>query len=229
MYTDRRAGRKFMKIMDIKTWKRRAVFENFIGYTNPIFSLSAREDVTALVARCKREGTSFFTDFMYLVTQCLNETEELRLRLVGDDVVLYEHISPSYIVMSDAGVIVTRRTDCVGGYKEFYAQTRRDIAEAKAIKSPQEKFNDRRNDCFYISCLPWTDIRSVINPYDLADREATSIPRLTWGRYAEENGRLRMTLDISAHHALTDGEPLCRAFNLIQDALSDADNWFERN
>lgn len=215
-----------MQIIDTKNWKRRCVYENFIGYTNPVFSLSTRLDVTALADRCKREGTSFFTDFMFLVSECLNSIEEFRLRLSGDDVVLYEHISPSYIVMSDAGVIVTKRTDCTDGYKSFYAETRKDIAEAKSLTRPQEKFSDRRNDCFYISCLPWTDIRSVINPYNLTDREATSIPRLTWGRYSQEGERKMMMFDISAHHALTDGEPLCRAFNLIQNALNNADKWF---
>ena len=62
---------------------------------------------------------------------------------------------------------------------------------------------------------------SVNNPYDLKDAENSSIPRLTWGKAVNENGRMKMMMDISAHHALIDGEPVCRAFNIIQNSLND--------
>ena len=61
------------------------------------------------------------------------------------------------------------------------------------------------------------------------DPESSSIPRLTWGKYADENGRKKMTFDIAAHHALLDGEPICRAFIKIQNALNDINNFIKEN
>lgn len=219
-----------MKVIDVENWKRKIPYQNFIGYTNPIFSLATRLDVTDLYALCKKRGTSFFTDFTFIVTTCLNSIEEFRLRILGDDVVLYDAISPSYIVMSDEGVIVTCRTTISDDYADFYRRAREDAERAKKGLQPPKEFNNSdKNDAYYISCMPWTDLRAVSNPYDLKDRQSSSIPRLTWGKFTEENGRKMMTMDIAAHHALIDGEPICRGFNAIQKALSDPETFFAQH
>ena len=70
-----------MKVINTDEWARRAPYENFIKYTDPIFSLAVRMDVTALCARHAEKGTSFFADMLYMVSRAVNETEEFRLRL----------------------------------------------------------------------------------------------------------------------------------------------------
>lgn len=214
-----------MKIIDVKSWKRRAAYENFIGYSNPVFSLSTRLDVTALYERCKRENTSFFTDFLYIVMQSLNSIGEFRLRIKDGNVVSYDVIHPSFIVLNDENAIVTCRTAMKENYGEFYKTVRQEIQRAKksGYYSPFNAVGG--NDFYYISCLPWTDITAVNNPYDYKDAESTSIPRLLWGKFVDENGAKKMTMDIAAHHALIDGEPVCRAFNLIQSRLLKADEF----
>lgn len=124
--------------------------------------------------------------------------------------------------MSDSGVILTCRSEMRDNYAEFYANVRNDIENTKKSGNSANAFNvTRDNNYFFISCMPWTDLMSVNNPYDLKDAENSSIPRLTWGKAVNENGRMKMMMDISAHHALIDGEPVCRAFNIIQNSLND--------
>ena len=211
-----------MKKIDLDRWKRKIPYENFIGYTNPIFSLCTRLDVTNLYNASKARKTSFFTDFLYVVMKSLNSLEEFRLRILKGEVVLYDVINPSYIVMSDSGVILTCRSEMRDNYAEFYANVRNDIENTKKSGNSANAFNvTRDNNYFFISCMPWTDLMSVNNPYDLKDAENSCIPRLTWGKAVNENGRMKMMMDISAHHALIDGEPVCRAFNIIQNSLND--------
>ena len=206
-----------MKVINTDEWARRAPYENFIKYTDPIFSLAVRMDVTALCARHAEKGTSFFADMLYMVSRAVNETEEFRLRLRDGNVVLYDVVQPSYIVMTDDGVIVTCRTDYCEDYNEFYARVRADVARMKKSGTRNGSFNHRDDtESFYVSCLPWADIISVSDPYDLADRDNCSIPRITWGKFTDEGGRKKLTMNVSAHHALIDGEPVCRAFNAIQ-------------
>ena len=218
-----------MKIIDINGWKRKVPYENFIGYTNPVFSLSTRLDVTNLCERCEQNKTSFFVDFLYVVMKCLNSIEEFRLRILNGEVVLYDEIHPSYIVLTDDNVIATCRTQMQSTYPEFYARARADIEGTKKSKRQEGDFNlNKQNDCFYISCMPWVDLVSVSNPYDFKNAENSSIPRLTWSKFVDENGRKKMTMDISVHHALVDGEPVCRAFVIIQKALDDIENFFKQ-
>ena len=214
-----------MKIIDTEKWNRRVIYNNFIGYSNPIFSISSRLDVTGLHDYCKRRGVSFFTTFTFIVCKCLNGIEEFRLRLKDGDVVLYDVINPSFIVKTADGVIKTCRTKLNDSFAEFYNTARQ--AQRDAENGAQSAFND--DDCalFFITCLPWTDVCSFSNPYDLNNPDISSIPRLMWSRFVPENGRLKMTFDISAHHALIDGEPVCRAINAVQDALNDLENFLK--
>lgn len=218
-----------MKEIDVKSWSRKAHFECFSAYTNPTFSLAVRLDVTRLVEYSKRTSTSYFTNFLFIVTKCLNQTEGFLRRLTKDGrVVEFDVIHPSYIVMNDENVIVTQRSDASFCYDEFYKRVRSDVEKAKK-ELDREKFNedDQPIDLFYTSCLPWVDFRAMSNPYDFKNPSQTSIPRLTWGKFVQVGDRYEMTLDICAHHALLDGQHMAQAFLNIQKALDDVENFFK--
>jgi len=208
-----------MKKIDINTWKRRKTYENFIKYTNPVFSIGTRLDVTNFLSFCKREGKSFFATFLYFVSECVNQSEELRTRIVNDDVVVFDRIRPSYIVILENEELVTCISEAKENFDEFYQNVSDDIR--MAVDNNTARFNEEKAfDCVFISCLPWTDFTSVINPYDFADKSTTSIPRITWGKYIENaEGRVEMAFDISAHHALIDGRQISRFYEKLQNAL----------
>jgi chloramphenicol O-acetyltransferase type A len=214
-----------MKIIDIDKWKRKVPYQNFIGYSNPVFSLSTHLDVTYLFEKSKRENTSFFSNFLYVAMKCLNSIEEFRLRIYKGNVVLYDEIKPSFIVLADCDVIVTCQSEMKDSYAAFYESSRKAIQLARKSDGKQKFNSDDYNNYFYISCIKWVDIASIINPYNLSDADNTSIPRITWGKAVNKNGRWEMMMDISAHHALIDGEPICRGFMKIQQALNNIDEY----
>ena len=219
-----------MKIIDIEAWDRKTPYKNFVRYTNPIFSLAARLDVEAVYRRSKRTGRSFFADFLFLVTASLNRVESLRLRInEKGEVVLYDQIAPSFIVMQENGVIATCRTEFTLDYEAFYQTVRRDLEKKARLESVQEEFNRKEEpDVFYTTCLPWLDFVSMSNPYHYEDASASSIPRLSWGKFVEESdGHRRLTFDIAAHHALLDGKAICDGFAVMSAALEEADAFYE--
>lgn len=216
-----------MKEIDVTTWKRRAPYENFASYSNPVFSMTVRLDVTKIVEYSKRTETSFFINFLFVVTKCLNQIEDFRIRIKDGKVVVYDVITPSYIVRNDNGVIVTKQTEYSSEYKKFYELVSKDIQEARNLLN-QQKFNDaNKNDLFYMSALSWIDFTSISNPYQVPDAAQTSIPRIAWGKYVNENGKLKMAFDISAHHALMDGYEMSQGFNSIQKAIDDIENFLK--
>ena len=213
-----------MKKIDISTWKRKETYKNFIGYTNPSFAMGTRLDVTKLVNFCKNKKKSFFTCFLYLVTRCANEIESFRLRIDGEDVVLYDTVSPSYIVMLNNEELATCLTDSCEDFVSFYGNVREDIERVKNNNSPE--FNKVPVlDCLYISCVPWTDFTSVINPYDFNNQSRSSIPRITWGKYVEKTkGCFEMAIDVSAHHSLMDGKHIAEFYEKMQNMLDAWEN-----
>ena len=208
-----------MKEIDIESWSRATQYHNFIAYSDPTFSVGTQLDVTELLLFCKQNDQSFFSAFLYLIVRCMNEIENWRLRIVDNKVILFDKVHPSYVVLRADDSIVTCMTEMVDDYERFYRQTREDIERARHAKDAV--FNTtQRPDCVYVSCLPWIRFTSLRNPYHLADRTQTSIPRITWGRYAENNGRYEMAFDISAHHALADGIHVARLFDKANYALN---------
>lgn len=210
-------------VIDIENWNRKSSYQTFKDYLNPIFSISARLDVTKLCTLSKETKTSFFTNFMFVVTKTLNEIEEFRLRFSDDSkIVLYDRINPSFIVKSENGGISTCPTNYVEDYKSFYSAARKN---AELAQKKNNFSNPQENNTFYITSMPQLDIVSFSNPYMLNNKFYDCIPRLMWSKFVEENGKMKMTMDIAVHHALLDGEPVCRAFNNIQAALNDIENY----
>ncbi len=48
-------------------------------------------------------------------------------------------------------------------------------------------------------------------------RPVDSIPRLAWGRFREEGGRLVMPLSVQVHHALVDGRHASEFINTFAE------------
>ena len=55
----------------------------------------------------------------------------------------------------------------------------------------------------YFSCLPWVELTALTNERDF-DRDDT-VPRIAWGRYVEQNGRLKLGLSLEVNHRFIDG------------------------
>lgn len=193
-----------MRYIDISGWSRKNQYENFINYSNPVLSVCTTLNVSELVHYCKANNLSFFTSFMYIVTKSINKVDEMRMRIQNDSVVLHDCVHPSYVVLCDNGELRTCKTLFDNNFQSFYDKTQKDIIATKTREcTAYNESND--TDCFYLSCLPWVRLNSITNPYNFPDREQTSIPRVTWGKYYKNGDKYEINLDISAHHALVDG------------------------
>lgn len=50
---------------------------------------------------------------------------------------------------------------------------------------------------------------------------ADSIPRISWGKYFEENGKIKLPMSVQAHHALMDGMHVGQYFSMFQEILDN--------
>lgn len=210
-----------MKIIDVNSWDRKYVYENFINYDTPILSLTSRLDVKELLNYSKTTKTSFFINFLYAVMVAVNEIDALKLRIEGENVVLYDLVGASFVVLKDDGVITTVRTPKTLDYKEFYKKVKEDIENTKIGKINGNFGDDEKRDVFYVSAVKWLDFTSVNNPYNFKDKEGSSIPRIAWGKIVEEKDKITMAFDIACHHALVDGYPVCECINKIQRLINE--------
>ena len=159
-----------------------------------------------------------------IVLKGLNNTSEMRMRLVNDKPTIYDDINPAFNVMTEDNSYVNVRFRNIKYYNEFYSVAHKYIENAKkGIDVDQSNYNPK--DCYneyYITCVPWVDIKSVTHPIP-DDKASQCIPRICWGKYINEGDKYYLTLNITVSHIFVDGHPLSKVFNTIQEFLNKAD------
>ena len=204
-----------MSIIDMATWPRRGMYEYFSGVSNPFYSVTVQIDVTALAAWAKREGLSFYYALVYLCTRAVNRTEAFRYDIRDGQVALLDRREPSF-------------TDLKPGAELFHIVTmpagediRAFCREARRISRAQEIFLDTAAEAgplIYFSCLPWVELTALTNERDF-DRDDT-VPRIAWGRYTEQNGRLKLGLSLEVNHRFIDGLHIGQFVRALEEMIA---------
>ena len=189
-----------MRPVDPESWPRREIFAFFSGISNPFYAVTFRLDVTALRRYTKERGLSFYHSMIWLCTRALGRVEAFSYALREGQLVRLESRRPSFTHLrpgSENFQIVT--LPCEGSLEDFCA-----AAGEKAEK--QDFFIDFAGegiDMIFLSCLPWLDLTALTNERDLDPDDA--VPRIAWGKYTEENGRLMLGLSVEVNHRFIDG------------------------
>ncbi len=206
------------KVIDLKTYPKRKQYNWFSTFSNPCYGIDVEIDVTNLVKYSKETNTSFFINFLYLVNKSMNSVDELRLRVVNNEVRLYDVINPAFTVMTSSKVFENAVSKWDDNFIEFYKNTKEIIEKIKNQDEVNEKYNDKNNyDYYYMTCLPWLDYKAMCHPIPSGDVESCSVPRVCWGKYTLKDNKYVLLLNITVSHALVDGYPLSQAFKAVQD------------
>lgn len=109
----------------LRTWPRRDIFSFFSALDQPFYSVCFRVDVTQLHAYVKAHSLSFYYAMTYLVTQAVNEVENLRYTIRDGSVFLLDKRTPSFTYLkkgSEQFQIIT--CPCEGTLADFAAPRR---------------------------------------------------------------------------------------------------------
>ena len=193
-----------MDRFDGSTWNRRDAYDFFSHISNPFYMVTFRQDVTNLYRFTKDNGLSFYYGMIWACTEAINRVDAFRIAVRGGEPVRLPGRNPSF-------------TDLKPGAEQFHIVT---LERNESIRAFCEEAatRSREQTCFidptaesdgliYFSCLPWVELTALTNERDLSAPGAAddSIPRIAWGRYAEENGRKILGLSLEVNHRLIDG------------------------
>lgn len=204
-----------MTTIDRSSWPREDVYRFFASMSNPFFALTFPVEVTALRKYVKEKHLSFYTALVFLVTKAMEDVEAFRLRDRDGVIVCHDRLVPSF-------------TDLKPGSSQFHIVTLEagDDLEAyclraKAQSAAQEFFvDDSRwtDELVYFTCLPWFPITGAVNERDSVPADA--IPRVTWGRWEEREGRTLLSLSLEANHRLVDGVHVGKLYEALTARLT---------
>ena len=205
-----------MRKIDPNTWPRRDIFDFFSKISNPFYSVTFNVDVTEAYAYAKRSGLSFYYALVYLVTRAINSVEAFRYALVDGELVLLDERSPSFTDLkkgSESFHIVTM--PCKGDIAEFcFDAKRRSAGQTTFLSTDKEGV-----DLIYFSCLPWIELTALTNERDFDPDDA--IPRVSWGKFHERDGRKILGMSLELNHRFTDGVHIGKFAEVLEKLISE--------
>ena len=205
-----------MAVIDKGSWPRRAHYDFFAPMSHPFYALTFPVDVTPLRALCKERGLSFYTAMVFAVIKAMEQVDAFLVRERDGVLVRHDALVPSFTDLkpdSDLFYIVTLEA---GGDLEDFCR------RAKAQSEAQTEFITSGpwapDSEVYFTCLPWFPLTALTNERDLDP--ADSIPRVSWGRWEEREGKTVLSLSLELNHRLVDGVHVGRFYEALTRFLS---------
>lgn len=203
--------------IDLAVWERAEQYKFFRTFERPHYATTVRMDVTALMENRKSKGLSPFRHTVWAVGVGLHAVPQLCVRFEGDQIIQFDQLILSSTVALDSG-------EYGYGYYPFdpdrarFDQDCARIMEEVRGKSGLNANDGSMHNIAYLSCLPWLDYTALDNALPHAD---DCIPRTSWGKIVERDGRFDMAMTLQIHHALADGLHVAQFFEAVGAALND--------
>ena len=209
-----------MKYIDIKNWTRKKHFDFFMKQDYPVFNLCSNVDITECYHFAKKHKISIFKIILYFVVKAANDIKEFRMRIRGRSVVEHKIVHPSFTVMGDDDVFSFCTVDYTKDFQKFCRHAEKGILQVKKKICLSDKSD--RDDLLFITTIPWISFTSFVHPINM--HPVDSVPRIAWGKFFEENGKIKLPLSVQVHHAVVDGAHVGKYFSKTQhyfDNISD--------
>ncbi|WP_409294068.1 CatA-like O-acetyltransferase [Peribacillus sp. SCS-26] len=210
-----------MRYIKMESWNRKKHFELFRSMDFPHLNVSANVDVTVFYKKIKEQRLSFFKSFLFGAVKTANEIKEFRYRIREDTVVEHDRVHPSFTVMATDELF----SFCSAAFEDDFSFFLKEVS-VKMEQAEQEVYlkNEEGADHFlYMTCIPWVSFTSITHPIHLSP--ADSVPRIAWGKFFEENEKIKLPVSVQAHHALVDGVHIGQYFMKLQDWLDEPENY----
>lgn len=212
-----------MKVLDLENWKRKKHYDMFMSMDYPHFGMCANLDITEFLKYIKEKEEPFFGAFLYLVSEAANSIENFKYRIRDKEVIVHDNVSPSFTVFTEEEMFGF----CHVGYNDNYTDHKKEynkkIKDAK--ENPSIYDEPGKDDMLYITSIPWLSFTSVMHPAHM--NPVDSFPRIAWGKYFDQSGRVLIPVSVQAHHALMDGYHMSKFYNVLQELLKDAESYIK--
>ncbi|WEK21011.1 MAG: chloramphenicol acetyltransferase [Candidatus Pedobacter colombiensis] len=204
------------KELAIDRWKRKEHFEFFRKFEEPFFGITTKIDCTKAYRKAKESGQSFFLYYLYQSLKAVNAIEEFKYRIEDEKVMIYDQINASATI---------NRSDDTFGFSYiyfnedpelFYNLARQEMN--RVSKSTQLFPLVSGDDVIHYSAIPWIDFTSLSHARSFSFKD--SVPKISFGKLMETNGKREMSVSVHVHHALMDGYHVGKFIAAFQEFMN---------
>ncbi|MEM9647469.1 MAG: chloramphenicol acetyltransferase [Bacteroidota bacterium] len=205
-----------IKEIDFKSPHRKKHFDFFNGMNHPHFNITANVDITSFLSSVKTSGTPLTLSLVHVLSQEANAIKEFKWRIRDGKVVEHDFVHPSFTVPTDETDVFSF---CTVPYSaivvDFIKDAEKTIERMKIHPSIEDEHG--RDDYLFMSAIPWVSFTSI--QHAMSYHPHDSVPRISWEKFFEQNGKMMMPLAVQAHHALVDGRHMGMYFQNVEKTL----------
>jgi len=201
--------------LDVANWARRDTFEFFRSFDKPYFNICTRLDVTNLLRFLQqRPDLSVSLAYHYFALHIANEIEPFRYRLREGRVLVYDVIHGGTTVLLSNESFIMAYFDYVEDFEKFIADATKAVDEAQSTGIFSPTPND---DLIHFTILPWVSFTSFSHARNWGRED--SVPKISFGKFTEENERVLLPISVEVHHALMDGLHVGKFLTRLEEVL----------
>lgn len=205
----------------LESWPRRAALAHFRGMTQPAFCVTAPVDVTSLRERAASHGATPWLAYHHAALEAANGIDGMRQTLKADGTGVREFavIHASTTVLRDDGSFGFLTLPREPGLAAFAMRAKAGIERVRCSSGSLFAGDDpgdvRADTLVHMTALPWL----AFTAFNHARGEGDDRPKMAFGRFTEQTGRLLMPVAVDVHHALCDGVHVGSFFRQFQANL----------
>lgn len=207
-----------MKIINLENWNRKEHFEFFSKMASPYFGFTTEVDCTKTYDFAKANSHSFFASYLHKSMCAVNAVEELKLRILNNQVVLYNAIHAGTTIGRADGTFGFAFIHFSEDFATFNAELQKEIDEVQNSVGIRMNNGELGKDLIRHSTIPWNSFSALLHPTPLDKTE--SVPKITFGKFSVRNGKKFLPVSVEAHHGMADGIHIARYLEEFQKLLN---------
>ena len=205
-----------VETIDIEKWNRKEHFNFFKRVPYPVYNICFDINVNRLKEYAQSRNLSFNLSMIHVATTALNEIENFRYRLRGDEVVLHDSLTPSFTYIDNGSDLFKMVTVQMEDDMTAFVEKAKEKAMTQTEYFVISDFINRDDYIFY-SMLPWISFTSIDHTVNL--RQDDAIPRITLGKYHDRKSALYLPFNIQVNHLFVDGIHLGKLKDRIDETI----------
>lgn len=208
--------------LDLDSYKRKNHFEYFNSLAFPYVGITVQVDITSFLAVVKERNLPFFLSFCYCAAKSANLVPEFRQRIRNGRIIEYDHCKTSHTVALEDGTYCFCTLDSGMEFMDYlpYAVQTQENAKNRIASN-----HDDSEELIFISSLPWISYTAMMNPVPVP---ADSHPRITWGKFTEQDSKVLIPVSVLCNHALVDGLHISHFFSYLECQIEEFAKVFQQ-
>ena len=203
--------------LNINEWVRKDQFNFFNQFEEPFFGVCVTVDCTIAYDIAKAMNVSFFLYYLHKSLAAANKIEAFKYRIDGDDIIVYDKVNASPTINRPDGTFGFSYMDYEDSFEEFAKEAQQQIEKVQNTPGLIPAISGE--NVIHYSSIPWINFTSLSHARSFSFND--SIPKISFGKMTNENGKRTMPVSIHVHHALMDGYDVAKFIDLFQGLMDE--------